>query len=308
MFASPNIFGPNEDEPLDIQASRRLFESMTDEVNADKTDKLSLEQVAAGFLRVANETMCRPIRTWVVEVNDRARFDSWENSLTEARGYESASHHLVMFGGAGGQHGCSIATTLGIKRIIVPRLSSLLSAYGMALADVVREATEPAAFTLSSNQDSDRIASRISAVTKLAEDDLLSQGFSHDRIKSEKYLNCRYHGSSTQLMIPMPDDGDWEKAFFEEHKQQFGFNLSERDILVDDLRVRAVGRSEARETRSPYADMKGCHLRQAKGEWSRKKVYFDGNGWMDTAVVPLKELSDGEQVNVSYRRGLTLSP
>lgn len=61
-FDSPKIFGPNEDEGLDIEASKTLFEQITNEVNDGKTDKLSMEQVAAGFLRVANETMCRPIR------------------------------------------------------------------------------------------------------------------------------------------------------------------------------------------------------------------------------------------------------
>lgn len=60
---SPHIFGPNEDEPLDLDASRRLFADLTEEINKGKNDKLSVEQVAAGFLRVANETMCRPIRT-----------------------------------------------------------------------------------------------------------------------------------------------------------------------------------------------------------------------------------------------------
>lgn len=61
--ASPKIFGPNEDEALDIEASKTLFSQLTEEINSGKNEKLSVEQVAAGFLRVANETMCRPIRT-----------------------------------------------------------------------------------------------------------------------------------------------------------------------------------------------------------------------------------------------------
>lgn len=109
-----------------------------------------------------------------------------------------------MFGGAGGQHACSIATTLGIQRIIVPRYSSILSAYGMALADVVREGSEPTAFTVTGNKDKEEIGKRMEALVKKAEDDLRSQGFPDDRIETETYLNCRYHGSSTQLMIERP--------------------------------------------------------------------------------------------------------
>lgn len=60
---SPKIFGPNEDEPLDIAASEKLFTALTEDINEGKNEKLTMEQVAAGFLRVANETMCRPIRT-----------------------------------------------------------------------------------------------------------------------------------------------------------------------------------------------------------------------------------------------------
>lgn len=220
--------------------------------------------------------------------------------LTEARGFECASHHLVMFGGAGGQHGCSIATTLGIKRIIIPRLSSLLSAYGMALADVVRELSEPAAFTVSGNKDNSKIAERMDALIKKAEAELRDQGFPQERIESETYLNCRYHGSSTQLMVEKPEDGNYEQRFFEEHKREFGFNLSGRDILVDDIRVRAIGKSLGSETRSPYKDLEESEVREWKGKAQVKKVYFDQGGWLDSMIVPLSELQPGEQIRVGF--------
>jgi 5-oxoprolinase (ATP-hydrolysing) len=88
--------------------------------------KKSPEEVAMGFLSVANAAMTRPIRT-----------------LSEGRGYETAAHNLACFGGAGGQHATAVARDLGIKRVLIHRLSSILSAYGMALADVVVEVQEP---------------------------------------------------------------------------------------------------------------------------------------------------------------------
>lgn len=220
--------------------------------------------------------------------------------MTEARGFESALHHLVMFGGAGGQHACSIANTLGIKRILIPRLSSLLSAYGMALADVVKEATEPAALTVSGNKDKDEISKRMANMVDKAEDDLAKQGFSKDRISSETFLNCRYHGTSTQLMIEQPQDGDYEKKFFDEHKREFGFNLDKRNILVDDIRVRATGKSVGAETRSPYKDFDEANkVPFDPSKYETKPVYFDEKGWLETSVVPLRELKVGEQVKVS---------
>jgi 5-oxoprolinase (ATP-hydrolysing) len=70
------------------------------------------------FIKVANETICRPIR-----------------ALTEAKGYSTSKHTLATFGGAGGQHACEIARLLGIRRVLIHRYSSILSAYGLALAD-----------------------------------------------------------------------------------------------------------------------------------------------------------------------------
>ena len=75
-----------------------------------------------GFIKVANETMCRPIR-----------------ALTQMKGYDVAAHALACFGGAGGQHACAIARTLGMQTIFIHRYSGILSAVGIGLADVVAE-------------------------------------------------------------------------------------------------------------------------------------------------------------------------
>ena len=75
-----------------------------------------------GFIKVANETMCRPIR-----------------ALTQMKGYDVAAHALACFGGAGGQHACAIARSLGMKTIFIHRYSGILSAVGIGLADVVAE-------------------------------------------------------------------------------------------------------------------------------------------------------------------------
>lgn len=225
--------------------------------------------------------------------------DCSDGSLTEARGFECRDHALVIFGGAGPQHACGIATILGIKRIIVPRFSSILSAYGMALADVVKEVNEPAAFTVSGNKDNDKIAERLKALVKRAEDDLCSQGFPSERIESESYVNCRYSGTSTTLMVQRPEDGNYEQTFFDQHKREFGFNLQNRDIMVDDIRVRAIGKSIGAETRSPWKDFEETKKRKYEGKSDTKKVYFENGGWLETKVIPLSELSPGEQVRVS---------
>jgi len=46
------------------------------------------------------------------------------------------------------------------------------------------------------------------------------------------------------MMIRTPQDGNYRKDFEETHKREFGFILSEREIHVDNLRVRTIGRSQ----------------------------------------------------------------
>ena len=63
----------------------------------------------------------------------------------QGKGYDTSLHSLACFGGAGGQHACAIARSLGMRTVFIHRYSGILSAYGLALADVVHEAQEPCA-------------------------------------------------------------------------------------------------------------------------------------------------------------------
>ncbi|XP_071388688.1 5-oxoprolinase-like, partial [Centroberyx affinis] len=145
----PRIFGPGENEPLSLEETMKHFRHLTQEINhflssnqslassngADHShnstapgskSEMSVEEVAMGFIRVANEAMCRPIR-----------------ALTQAKGHDTSQHVLACFGGAGGQHACAIARALGMKTVFIHKYSGVLSAYGLALADVVEEVQEP---------------------------------------------------------------------------------------------------------------------------------------------------------------------
>ncbi|WVQ79540.1 hypothetical protein IAT38_001639 [Cryptococcus sp. DSM 104549] len=275
----PRIFGPNEDQPLDVAATRSAFEALALTINAEKKGaELSIEEIASGFLDVANEAMCRPIRT-----------------LTEARGFDTSSHNLVIFGGAGGQHGTAIASSLGIRRVIVPKFSSILSAYGMSLADIVEEIQEPSALT--TQADSLPAAyGRGLVLRKQATGRLATQGFPEERIKIETFYNCRYQGSSTALMVPAPEDGDLEAAFVEQHRSLFGFTLANRTVFIDDVRVRATGLSQSKVPESLYDELAAVKRKEVKSG-VKKEVYYSGSGWLPTELVALKELAPGDTVH-----------
>lgn len=273
----PHIFGPNEDLPLDVDASRSLFRQMTDEINRDTGKSLSIEDVALGFLTVANESMCRPIR-----------------SLTEAKGFDAAKHNLASFGGAGGQHATSIARLLGVKRVLIHKYSSILSAYGMALADVVHEEQSPSAL-LYGDENLPTFRATLDSLEQKAEDALTNQGIRADRVASERYLNMRYQRSDNALMIK-EDGRDFMQQFVDKHRREFGFTPVNADVIVDDVRVRAIGRSTIDPPPSPFAEYQGI------SKWSRpnsnlsRPIYFEDR-WHETPIFELCKLYPGCRIS-----------
>ncbi|CAI8047197.1 5-oxoprolinase [Geodia barretti] len=130
----PRVFGETDDEPLQTSAAMTGFKALTHEINhfmmgaSPSFKEMTVQEVAMGFIEVANEAMCRPIR-----------------AMTQGKGHDIFQHILACFGGAGGQHACAVARALGITKIYIHRYSGILSAYGLALADVVQEMQEPCA-------------------------------------------------------------------------------------------------------------------------------------------------------------------
>lgn len=280
----PKVFGPKENEPLNREITAEKFASMTDDINLDrKSSGLSLftaEEVAMGFLEVANEGMARPIR-----------------ALTEARGYETAAHHLACFGGAGGQHACSVASVLGVSRIIIHRYSSILSAYGMSLADVVHEVQKPAAVNYT-EETSPSIHLQLYELAAQASRELESQGFSEDRISHDFYLNMRYTGSSSSLMILKGEGWDFTAEFEAVHKREFGFHFPDKAIIVDDIRVRATGAARGKVEKSPYAQLQAVGQAAARtpAPNGSSKVCFAQGGWLETPTFELQTLPAGAKI------------
>lgn len=292
----PKIFGPDENQGLDEETSRRMFEQLTQEINqdlsqGDQSKEMTPDEVAFGFIKVANETMTRPIR-----------------SLTEAKGHDTSKHRLATFGGAGGQHAVAIAESLGIRQILIHRYSSVLSAYGMALADVVDETQEPESKTWSDEPSlRQELAQRLEELRKRSTRRLQDQGFNNESIVFEEYLNMRYRGTESALMIlkPSKEDADeafggdeWAfgKAFIQQHEQEFGFTLPDRDIIVDDVRVRGIGKGFEASEKTVDQQLQESKPKDVVGqEYRTSQVYFEG-GRRETPIYKLDDLQINDRV------------
>ncbi|GLB42842.1 putative hydantoinase/oxoprolinase N-terminal region [Lyophyllum shimeji] len=279
----PKIFGASEKEPLDVQASETAFAKLAREINAGPEKDLSLDEIVYGFIKVANETMCRPIR-----------------ALTEARGHATSKHILASFGGAGGQHACEIASLLGIKTILIHRYSSVLSAYGLALADRVYELQEPSS-TFYTRKNKESLAARLDKLTADVKAELRRQGFEDKRIRVERMLNMRFEGTDTALMVLPEEDGkeDFEAAFNKAYKAEFGFLLDTKTIIVDDIKVRGIGKTFDDLGESVFYEVARLSTRaidKSKAD-STYSVYFDRVGRVDdTPVFLLDRLETGDSL------------
>ncbi|KAK1149613.1 hypothetical protein N8T08_005162 [Aspergillus melleus] len=274
LSAFPPIFGKDANEPLDYQVTARKFEDITKEINIQTGQNLSAEEVASGFLNVANETMTRPIR-----------------NATEARGFHPEHHNLVSFGGAGGQHACSIATRLGIRRVLIHKHSSILSAVGISQADLQYELVEPyvGSFNLGALPG---IRARFGALKDKVKEELVGQGASVERIKFDESLSLRYKGTDTNLVISKPADENYGAAFRAAHLREFAFVL-ERDIIVDSVHVRGTGDSSSGVwSASPFEGLEQIlnDQNQALANTSQK-VFLEG-AWEDVPVHKLESLSN----------------
>ncbi len=272
----PRIFGPGEDQPLDRDGAWQAMAGMTERINRAYESKglppFTVEEVAQGFLDVANEVMVRPIR-----------------QISVQRGFDIKEHVLATFGGAGPQHCCGIARKLGIGTIFIHRFSGILSAYGIGRADVVSERQQPASLVLAP-ENMARILADLDSLAARTRRELRSQGFAETAIRTRRYLNLRYRGTDTTLMIGEPGDRDFAGAFARAHRREFGFTLRDRDILVEDLRVRSTGsssglrRGKLRRSGTPDSGLLGT-----------RPCYLDGR-WRDTPIYSLDGLAAATEI------------
>ena len=175
----PKIFGPRQNEPLDADAVRAAFAALAKDIGDGRTP----EQVADGFIKIAVENMANAIK-----------------KISVQRGYDVTRYALNCFGGAGGQHACLVADALGMTSVLIHPFSSLLSAYGMGLADVrsVRQQAVEEPFDEKVRATLDKVARNLAGT---AAREVAEQGVAPAKIKIHVRAHIRYAGTDTALIV-----------------------------------------------------------------------------------------------------------
>src|SRR5215468_3859077 len=179
----PHIFGPRQDQPLDAEAVRAAFADLAREVNRGLGGERSAEDIADGFIRIAVENMANAIK-----------------KISIQRGYDATRYALNCFGGAGGQHACLVADALGMTTVLIHPFSSLMSAYGMGLADIRATRQQAIEETLG-----DAALASITAVGERlgaeAGGEVIGQGVSEADVTVHVRAHIRYAGTDTALVV-----------------------------------------------------------------------------------------------------------
>lgn len=223
-------------------------------------------------------------------------------ALTQARGYEPSAHRLAVFGGAGGQHACDMARLLGINSVIIHKYSSILSAYGMDLAEVTDEAQVPTS-EMYSPESLDNLLKRAEDLKTKVMQRLESQGITASMIEADVYLSMRLQGTDTNLMIQQPTDNDFAAAFNTEFKREFTYLPENRDMLVEAIRVRARSKIHIADNLTPFSEARaireGALAVVTPQPTKESPVYFKGLGRVSTPVYQLRKLVAGSRIQVS---------
>ena len=205
--------------PLDRARTKRLVGEL-----AGKMDTTA-EKAALGIVRVINAGMERAVRAISLE-----------------RGYDPREFTLVAFGGAGPMHACELAQEMGIPRVLVPPSPGVLSAMGVAIADIVKDYSRTVMLRRASK---DRLNEEFRAMEAQARRDLEEEGIDLERATAKRFLDVRYVGQSYELTVDYSNDREEPlraiaSSFHRAHRRRFGYSDPTEPIELVNLRLKMV--------------------------------------------------------------------
>ena len=267
----PKVFGKTGDQPLNFEIVKKKFLDLSDIISKEKNEPMmDIFKMAEGFLKIAVENMANAIK-----------------KISIQKGYDVTNYMLNCFGGAGGQHACNVADSLGISNVMIHPYAGVLSAYGMGLAEIrsIREGHFEKNIT--NILDADNL---IEILSSQAKKDLNNQDISDASIILLKNAFLHYKGSHQNLEIKFDTPENMRKSFEQEHKKRFGFFVEDREIFIEMLTVEAVGKkTESYDFLNPNTSTTKAN------PIAFKKMYVNGSE-INTPIYKRDELIIGQNI------------
>jgi N-methylhydantoinase A len=235
---------------------------------------LSRLEAAAGIYRMINLKMADGIRL-----------------MTLRRGVDPRRFALLSFGGAAGVHATEVARELEIKRIVIPRAASVLSAWGMLTCDLRYEVSRThygAGPRISASEVRDLFAQLEQQATGRL------RSWFGGIIAVERSAEIRYGEQIFEIDVAL-DDVDWDAAslvdqiedrFHRRHRELYTYASRDQEVVFVNARVAAVGEVSQRGQPARVAPVaKACAPR------TTRSVFF--GGWREVPVYALDDLEPG---------------
>ena len=179
--------------------------------------------------------------------------------ISTQRGYDVTEYTLQCFGGAGGQHACDIADTLGMTRIFLHPFAGVLSAYGMGLADI-RALREQAVECRLDEEAMADLRARLSELEASAHAEILGQGIAAERVEILPRAHLRYEGTDSAMVVAFGSAAELAERFAEAHRQRYGFVMADKALIVEAVSLEAVGQTDQVEDPDLGADTRSTAL------------------------------------------------
>ncbi len=208
---------------LDVAGATAALDQLGRRGGLEAAGSLTLAQTAAlGVVEVVNAHMERAVRVISVE-----------------RGHDPTDFVFLSFGGAGGLHACDLARGLGMSRVLAPYGASTLSAFGMLVADVVKDYVRTV--MLPGDTAVASLAEMFDPLVDRGRRETAAEGVPDPDVTVQRQLDMRYRGQSYELTVPLTDD--YAAAFHQAHAERYGHSDEDTPVEIVNLRVRAVGKT-----------------------------------------------------------------
>ena len=222
----PKVFGPNANQKLDSRIVFKKFKALAKEISLSTNKLISPEEVAEGFLSIAVESMANAIK-----------------KISVQRGYDVSNYALSCFGGAGGQHACLVADSLGIKQIHLHQYAGVLSAYGIGLAD--SSTINDLAVELALDEEIiNSLSISFKGLENSGKKELISQNLNEKLFVYFDRVYLRYKDSDSSLAVRFDDYKSMKSSFENTHKARFGFISPEKTLIIESIQVEVSCQSE----------------------------------------------------------------
>jgi N-methylhydantoinase A len=255
----------------DMKGVNNALDSLASRLN------LGTRDAARGIVRLANNNMVNAIK--LISVN---------------RGHDPRDFTLIAFGGGGGMHACALAKELGIKKVVVPNLSGVFSAWGMLLSDLRRDYLQTQIVELTTPDAARQINDAFSAIEEQACQEYETEHIDRSRIRFMRYGRLRYQNQEHSTEIDLPG-GEITSALMDNIIEHFHTNYEREYTYRLDAPVEFV-------TYHLVAYAEVDKLKPQKQRMSKKPVEHAVKGRREVDY-----LSDGVHVATVYR-GDALAP